>query len=251
MTEHPFTFFERYLPGVTRENLHVVTAAFVGILLAAAAGLLYPRLRDAKRNVVPEAKFNLQTVFGVLIEMLAGLCDEIIGPSGKKYLPFVGTIFFFIFFSNLIGLIPGFLPPTENWVTGAAVATISFLAFNYFGFREHGVGYLKHFFAPVSPGPMKSVVLWVLIMIPMIVFQALFVGIELMSTIFRPITLSVRLFANIFADHVVVGMALKHLAYFLVPVVAMGLGIFVSFVQALIFTLLTMVYISGAVAHEH
>lgn len=250
MTEHPFTFFERYLPGVTRENLHVVTAAFVGILLVAAAGFLYPRLRDAKRNVVPEAKFNLKTVFGVLIEMLAGLCDEIIGPSGKKYLPFVGTIFFFIFFSNLIGSIPGFLPATASWVTGAAVATITFLGYNYFGFREHGLGYFKLFLAPVSAGPMKSFFLWILLMPFMIALQALFAGVELLTSLFRPVTLSVRLFANIFADHAVVGI-FSGLVPYLLPLPFMVLGIFVAFVQAFIFSLLAMVYISLAVTHEH
>lgn len=248
---HTFTFFESYLPGVTHENLHVVTAAFVALFLMVTAGFIYPRLRNAKANVIPTAKFNLRTILEVFIEMLASLCDDIIGAGGRKYLPFVGTIFMFIFFSNLIGLVPGFLPPTENWVTGAAVATIAFIAYNYFGFQANGIGYLKHFVAPLSPGPVKSVFLWIILMLPLIAFQALFVGIELMSNVFRPITLSVRLFANIFADHVVVSMAIENLAYFLVPVVAMALGIFVSFVQAFIFTLLTMVYISGAVAHEH
>ncbi|MFH1262448.1 MAG: F0F1 ATP synthase subunit A [Pseudomonadota bacterium] len=245
-----YTFFEAFLPGVTEENLHVVTATFVVLFLFVASFLIYPKLRDAKKNVLPEKKFSLRTVFEVLIEMIAGLCDDIIGHGGRKYLPFTGSIFFFIFFSNLIGLVPGFLPPTDNWVTGAAVATISFIAFNYFGFRENGIGYLKHFFAPVSPGPMKGVVLWVVIMIPMIAFQAMFLGIELLSTAFRPITLSVRLFANMFADHTVLGI-FSGLVPYLVPVPFLVLGIFVSFVQAFIFTLLTTVYISGAVAQEH
>jgi F-type H+-transporting ATPase subunit a len=209
---------------------------------------------------VPDGKFSLLSFFEIFLEMLTGLCEDIVGHGGRKYLPFVGSIFFFIFLSNLIGLVPGFLPATENWVTGAAVATISFLAFNYFGFRENGIGYLKHFIAPISPGPAKGVVSWILIMLPICLLHALFGAIELVSTAFRPITLSIRLYANIFADHQVLSI-FSHLdqafsvsAQVLrlgIPLVFLVLGIFVSFMQAFIFTLLTTVYISGAVAHEH
>jgi len=248
--EHPFTFFQAYLPNVTEDNLHLVTAGFVVLLLALGVAALYPRLRNAKRNVLPEGKVNLKSFFEIFMEMLADLCEEIIGHGGKKYLPFVGTIFFFIFVSNLVGLIPGFLPPTENWATGAAIATISFLAFNYFGIREHGVGYFKHFLAPISPGPIKGVIRFVLIMVPILLLNLLFAPVELLSLVFRPITLSIRLFANIFADHQVLSI-FSSLVPYLVPLPFMVLGIFVSFMQAFIFTLLNVVYISGAVAHEH
>ncbi len=248
--EHPFTFFERFIPGVNHENLHVVTTCFVLLVLVGGVFLLYPRLRNASENVLPDSEISLKALFEIFLSMLTGLCEDMIGHGGKKYLPFVGSVFFFIFVSNLVGLIPGFLPPTENWVTGAAVATISFIAYNYFGFKEHGVGYFKHFLAPVSGGVTKSFIQWVLIMLPLCLFHVLFAGIELLSSFFRPITLSIRLYANIFADHMVLGI-FSGLVPYLIPLPFMALGVFVAFIQAFIFTLLTTVYISGAVAHEH
>ncbi|MFH1018349.1 MAG: F0F1 ATP synthase subunit A [Pseudomonadota bacterium] len=250
MEKVPFTFFERYVPGVTHDNLHVVTAAFVVFLLAAGSVLVYPRLKKARACVVPDGRITPLSLLEIFLEMLVGLCEEIIGPDGRKYFPFIGSIFFFIFISNLIGLVPGFLSATGNWVTGAAVATISFLAFNYFGFREHGVKYLKHFMAPISPGPMKSVVSFILLLLPICLLQALFGVIEIMSTVFRPMTLSIRLYANMLADHEVISI-FSHLVPWVIPILFMILGVFVSFMQAFIFTLLTTVYISGAVASEH
>jgi F-type H+-transporting ATPase subunit a len=250
MGEHPFTFFEHYLPGVDHHNLHIVTAGFVVLLLALATAILFPRLRKAKENVLPDRKISLRSMFELFLEMLAGLCDDIIGHGGRKYLPFVGTIFLFIFTSNLIGLIPGFLPPTENWVTGAAVATISFLAYHYFGFRENGIGYLKHFIAPVSTGGLKNPVVGLLVLLAIVPLHVLFGSIEILSSVFRPITLSIRLFANIFADHTVLSI-FSDLVPFGIPVIFLVLGLFVSFMQAFIFTVLSTVYISGAVAHEH
>ena len=250
MEARPFIFFERFLPGVDEQNVHVVTAGFVVLLLTIVSLIVFPRLKEAGKAVIPERGISVRSLIEALLGMLVTLCDDIIGRGGRKYVPFVGSIFFFIFFSNLIGLVPGFLPPTENCVTGAAVATISFLGFNYFGFREHGLKYLSHFMAPISTGPMKSVLLWLLVMVPLCALHALFGAIELMSTMFRPITLSIRLYANIFADHQVLGI-FSHLVPYGLPVLFLLLGLFVSFMQAFIFTILTIVYISGAVAHEH
>ena len=250
MTHHPFTFFETYASGVSHANLPMVGATFVVALLSLSAVWLFPRLRKAHENVVPSARFGIRNLFEVLTEMLAQLAHDIIGHDAPKYLPFVGTIFFFMLFSNLLGLIPGFLPPTENWATGAAVATIVFISYNAFGFQAHGPGYLKHFLAPISVEGVKSAVLWVLIMIPLVAFQILFSTIELISNFLRPITLSIRLFVNISADHKVLE-AFSGLAPYVVPLPFLVMGIFVSFMQAFIFSLLTMVYISMAVAKDH
>ena len=130
MGGHPYTFFDSWLPWVNHHNLHVVTAGFVVLLLAIGVAIIYPRLKAAAEEVIPEKKFSLRNLFEIFLEMMTTLCEEIIGPGGRKYLPFVGTVFFFIFVSNLIGMVPGFLPPTENAVTGAAIATIVFIAFN-------------------------------------------------------------------------------------------------------------------------
>lgn len=249
MNEHPFTFFGNYF-GVTHEYMHVVTAIFVCSFLVITALLLFPRLRRTQESVIPDNKISARSFTEMFLEMIVALCDDIIGHGGRKYLPFVGTIFFFIFASNLIGLIPGFLPPTENWATGAAVATIVFISFNYFGFREHGIGYLKHFLAPISLEGLKNKVLYVVILIPLIAFQCLFGTIELISMVLRPFTLSIRLFVNITADHAVAAIFSGMVPY-LVPIPFLVLGLLVSFLQALIFTLLTIVYISLATAHDH
>ncbi|MCB0308700.1 MAG: F0F1 ATP synthase subunit A, partial [Bdellovibrionales bacterium] len=194
MKHHPFTFFQTYLPGVDHDNLHLISATFVVMLLIIGVFLVYPRMRQAKKNLIPSPSFGIRNIFEMLVEMLAQLSEDIIGHDSRKYLPFVGTIFFFMLFSNLLGLIPGFLPPTENWATGAAVATIVFITYNFFGFQAHGPAYFKHFIAPISLSGVKNVGLWILIMIPLVAFQLLFGTIELISNFLRPVTLSIRLF---------------------------------------------------------
>lgn len=246
---HPFTFFGEWF-HVGHDTLHVVTAITMGTLLALTTSVLYfTKTRVATQYTLPDRHFSVAHFFDLLVETLAGLCDEVIGHGGRKYLPFVGSVFLFILSCNLIGLVPGFLPATENWATGAAVATVVFLAFNYFGFREHGIKYLGHFLAPVSlKGAPK--ILAVFLVAPFLAFQMAFSGIELVSMCLRPITLSIRLFVNINADHMVLSIFSGMVPY-VVPAVFMLLGLLVCVIQAFVFTLLSMVYISLAVAHEH
>ncbi len=248
--EHlPYTFFGNLL-HVDSEMMHVATALFVMTLLLIGVGLIYPSLRDIRGTFIPSKKFTLRTLYEIPIEMLASLCDDIIGHhQGKKYLPFVGTIFIFLFSCNLIGLIPGFLPPTENYATGAAIATIVLIAFNYFGFKESGAGYLKHFLAPVSLEGLSNRILYFVVLIALIGFQIFFATIELVSLLIRPVTLTIRLTVNLFADHLVAGIFSGLLPY-IIPIPFLILGLLVAFLQAFIFTLLTMVYISLAVHHE-
>lgn len=248
--KHTFTFFERYLPGLTHENLFLATSAFVAILLVIVGFTLYPRIKNATNNVIPDRKVSIQNFMEVLIEVLAVFCEDVIGHGGRKYLPYLGTLFVFILGANLIGMIPGFLPPTEMWAIGASLALISFITFNYYGFREHGLGYLKHFVAPLSIKGIKNPVLLAIVTIPFIAFQILFISIESLSTALRPITLTLRLTMNISADHAVLGV-FSGLAPYLIPLPFMVLGLFVCLMQALVFTLLSMVYISMATYHDH
>ncbi|MCI5073299.1 F0F1 ATP synthase subunit A [bacterium] len=249
MEHHPHTWFH-FIPGVNHHNVHMITTSFVVLMLVAGSLIIYPRLKVAQANLIPDKKFNLKTFFELLVEVLAGLSKDVIGPNHYKYLPFVGTIFMFIFFSNLIGMIPGFLPPTENWATGAAVAIISFIAYNYFGFAEQGPAYVKHFMAPLSLKGVKNIFAFGILFILLVGFQVFFIGVELIGNVLRPITLSIRLFANITADHQLLGSFIELFEWGL-PIPFMILGIFVSFMQAFIFTLLSMVYISMAVSHDH
>ncbi len=182
--------------------------------------------------------------------MLDQLFRDIIGPSSRRYLPLLGSMFIFIFVANVMGTIPGFLPPTERWETNVAIATISFLAYNYFGFRAHGVAYLKHFTAPISLKGVKGILMGIVLIVPLMMFQTIFGAVEILSNLLRPTILTIRLMANITADHAMLE-AFSGLAPYLVPLPVLILGLFVSFVQAFIFTVLSSVYISLAVAKDH
>ncbi len=249
MNHVPFTFFG-LIKGVDHHNLHMITASFVVVLLFLATMVMWSKLKSVKNQIIPEKKLSLVNLFEMLVEMLYGLAKDVIGHGAHQYFPYVASVFCFIFFSNVIGMIPGFLPATENWATGAAVAIISFLTYNYFGFQAQGPGYIKHFFAPLSSKGIKNIFVWLLVTIPLVAFQVLFGAIEMISNLMRPITLSIRLFVNISADHQVLSV-FSDLYPFLAPIPFMVLGLFVCFMQAFIFTVLNMVYISMAVAHDH
>ena len=137
----------------------------------------------------------------------------------------------FILFNNLSGLVPGFMPATDNVNTTFACSLTVFVLTHYYGIREHGIKYVKHFMGPV----------WWLapIMIP----------IEVIGHLSRPLSLGLRLFGNIMGDHLVTGIFFMLIPLF-VPLIGMVLGTFVALVQAFVFILLSMAYFSGAVAHE-
>ena len=176
---------------------------------------------------------KLQHMFELMYGFIKGQTDDTIEHHGSRFIPFFGTLFIFILFMNLIGVIPGFEAPTMSPAVPAGLAIATFLFYNWAGFREQGVGkYLAHF-----AGPMP-------------ILAPLMIPIELISHIARPLSLTLRLYANMFAGEKVT-MAFLGLTYLVVPSVFMGLHVFVSFLQAYIFTLMTIIYVSGAVAHEH
>jgi F-type H+-transporting ATPase subunit a len=175
---------------------------------------------------------NVQQAMESAVEFLEAQLEENVGHDGHKFLPLIGTIALFLVFSNLIGLVPGFVSPTSDINVPAGCAIFMFLYYNYQGMRKQGVGhYLKHFAGPVwwlSP-----------IMIP----------IELISHIARPFSLTVRLYANIFAEELLIAVFFSLVA-FLLPLPFMAFAIFGGFLQAFIFITLSQVYLAGAVATE-
>jgi F-type H+-transporting ATPase subunit a len=173
-----------------------------------------------------------QHVMELTYEFFHASAEEVVGHEGPKYLTFFGTIFLFILFMNVIGLIPGFESPTMYSNVPLGLAAVTFLFYHYTGMREHGAGYIKQFLGPF----------WWLawLMLP----------IELISHFARPLSLTVRLFANMFAGEQVF-VTFIALTKLIIPVVFIGLHLFVSFLQAYIFMLLAMVYVGGAVSHEH
>src|SRR5712692_2246196 len=196
-------------------TMQILVAAIIVVLFAT----LRPRLSMDRPGIT-------QHIFEVIYTFLRGETHDSIGHEGPRFLPFLGTLFFFILFCNLIGVIPGFESPTQNPSVPAGCALLVFGYYNFMGFKQQGVfGYLKHFAGPF----------WWLawLMIP----------IELMSHLARPLSLTIRLFANMLAGDQVTSVFLR-LTYVVAPAVFMGLHIFVSFLQAYIFVLLTMMYVS-------
>lgn len=204
---------------------HVVMAFFVAAVLAGGAYLFRSRIRVESPG---RLQLALEAVIGALLDMLV----DNIGPKGRKYLGLVGTLGLFIFLSNLIGLFPFLSSPTTNLNLPVGCALVSFLYYNYQGIREHGpVSYFKHFLGPV---PLLAP-----IMLP----------IELISHLSRILSLSIRLFGNIFGEELVI-IVLASLIPLFVPLPMMAFAIFGSLLQAFIFIMLTMIYLGGAVAAE-
>lgn len=197
----------------------------VGILMLLAA-LLRGRLSVDRPG-------KLQHVFELIYEFVDGQTEDQLGHGGGKYLAFFATLFLFILACNLIGIIPGFSSPTINPSVPAGCAIATFLYYNMVGVRANGVlKYSAHFAGPV----------WYL--------APLMIPIEIVSHLARPLSLTIRLYANMFAGEQLTLVFLS-LTYFLVPAVFMGLHVFVALLQAYIFMLLTMIYVAGATAHDH
>jgi F-type H+-transporting ATPase subunit a len=200
------------------------------ILVAAIIIVLFAMLRPRLSSVQPG---KLQHTFELIYDFLRDQSDEQVGHDGHKYVAYFGTIFIFILFSNLIGVIPGMEAPTMVPSVPAGCAIATFFYYNIVGVQANGiVKYLAHF-----AGPMP-------------LLAPLMIPIELVSHLARPLSLTIRLFANMYAGEQVTMVFLK-LTFLFVPAVFMGLHVFVSFLQAYIFMLLTMMYVAGAVSHEH
>lgn len=204
-----------------------------GLIIAGRAAAARLRSPEAvSESVVPEEKFTLFAFFDLFVSAFVRFYDSILGSEDRKHLPFVATVFIFIFTSNLLGLVPGVPAVTTTVWVNVAMAVVVFIYFNWQGVKANGLwGYLKHFCGP----------LWYLA--PFMFF------LEAFSTCLRILTLNLRLYWNITADHKVLE-AFTDFGGIGVPVLIYVLGTFVCFMQAFIFTTLTMVYILLATQHE-
>jgi F-type H+-transporting ATPase subunit a len=200
------------------------------IILIIAALLIRRSLR-----LVPE---GFQNFFEVLIEAVLKLAEENIGHKwGRVFFPLLGTMFIFILLSNFMGLVPGFASATANVNTNAAMAVPVFFIYQFFGFKVHGIGYIKHFL-----GPIRSIAALPLMIIIFLV--------EVLSHLARPLTLTVRLFGNMTAKHLILGV-LAIILPMVAPCFVLGIGIITCLVQALVFTLLSTLYLAGAIEEAH
>jgi F-type H+-transporting ATPase subunit a len=203
----------------------LVMEIFVVVLIMLTVAIVRGRLSV-------ENPGKLQQVFELIYEFIVSTINEVGVVHGERFIYYIGTIFIFILSMNLIGLIPGLEAPTNNIPVTVGLAVVTFIYYNAVGFRDHGFAYLKQFMGPVA---------WLAwFMIP----------IELISHFVRPLSLSVRLYGNMFAGEQVTGVFLS-MTFLVIPVIFMLLHIFVALVQTYVFTLLTTIYIGGATAEEH
>lgn len=210
---------------------HVVYS-LLAVIIVIFLGVLARRALQKEKAYIPEGRLNIKSFFELFVEQLLNLSDSIIGPAGRPMVPLFCFLFIFIWIQNLIGLIPGFLSSTDNMNTTIALGIFSFVAYNFYGIKEHGLGYFKQFVGSV------------------LFIAPLFLCIELLSHIFRFVSLGVRLFGNMTGDHAVISIFIELTPWF-IPIIFYFLGLFVCTLQAFVFTILSMVYVSLAISHDH
>ena len=243
-SDNPFTWFA-LVPGLKEHPQWTpfylsMTAVVLLLGLAFLARLGLPRDLDRRESLVPQGRLTVRTLFELLGDALLGLVKSNLGHDAHRYYPLLAGAFLYILFNNLLGLVPGFSPPTANINTNIGMGLTIFLVYNLSGLIRQGpVDYIKHFMGPV----------WYLawLMLP----------IEIIGHLARPASLSIRLYGNMTGDHTVLDIFMVQLPHatfpilaFGIPVVFLALGLFVCVVQAFVFTLLSTIYISQAVAHE-
>jgi len=209
-------------------------AALVTLLIITLIGLAYRSKVSASANDVrPEHSFGLRTFVEGILDFVYALGEDIIGKAEvRAFFGLLVSLFLFIFISNLSGLVPGFPPATESLNTNLAMGLVVFIMYNIAGIKEHGASYVKQFLGPI----------WWL--------APLLVGIELVAHLARPVSLSLRLYGNIFGDHLVMSV-FTGLTYVILPAFLLFFGLLVATVQSFVFTLLSSIYISMAISHDH
>ncbi len=215
--------------GYTSGDEQIMTMTLLVMTVIAAFAWLATR----RMALVPGGRQNFVEM---VVEAMIGFCREMIGHEGPRYLPLIASFFLFIVCSNLLGLVPGFLSPTSNLNTTLALALVAFIYYHLMGLRAKGIRYLKDFLGPVW---------WM---------APLMLPLEIISHLARILSLSFRLFGNIRGDEIVLGILilLAGLVHYVFPfhLLMLPLSLFVGVVQALIFTLLTTLYIASAVSAE-
>ncbi|MGI6284254.1 ATP synthase subunit a [Moorella humiferrea] len=202
-----------------------VYSTVVNTWIIMAVLLLGVFLATRKLTFIPR---GVQHLFEMLLEFLYGLLEEAMGKEGRRYLPLAATLFIFILSLNLSWFIPGMKPPTMDLSTTAAFAVTTIIMVQLIGIRKKGlIGYIKHFFQPVP------------FLFPLNVLEELV----------KPVSLSLRLFGNMFGEEMVVTILFMMLP-FLLPTPIMILGVLMGLIQAFVFTLLTVTYIASFV-HGH
>jgi F-type H+-transporting ATPase subunit a len=220
------------IPGVGHHYTHVATLLIVSVLIMALGLRARMALGTGETSIVPSGRFSIRGMFEFFTEYIGGMSEQVIGHHGRDFAPYFTAIFTYILLNNLVGLIPGMTPATENFNTTFAFGVFSFIAYNVVGLKHGGLGYLKHFLGPV---------LWL---------APLMLIIEIISHIIRPLTLGLRLANVMTGDHTVLAVFLD--LFPLGPAIPFyAMGLLVCVIQAFVFTLLSMVYVALATANDH
>ncbi len=228
--EHPYLFLVKLFELIGLGHFahaypHVIYSWFAILLL-----IIFAVLATRKIALVPTGGQNF---FEIAISGMEEFMVDITGEEGRWFFPFVATIFIYIAFCNLMGLVPGFYPPTASINTTVSCAIPVFLFTHFIGIKYHGIKYIKHFLGPV----------WWLI--PIIL------PIEIIGHLARVMSLSFRLFGNITGHELVLAILFMLAGAFFAPLPIMAMGIFVSFVQAFVFFLLSIMYFAGSMEEAH
>lgn len=212
---------------------HTIALIF-GTMIFLVWGLMYrAKVSSLKNATIPDKGITARNLLESLGQAMYNTAKTVMGEeSTKRYFPYIIFVFCFILINNIIGVLPGSMSPNQNLNTTLALGIFTFIYFNFQGIRAVGfVNYMKHF-----AGPMPALAL-------------LIFPIEIISVSVRPISLALRLRGNMDGDHLILGI-FSELVPYLVPIPFYAMGIFVGFLQAFVFTLLTMIYIGMATAHH-
>lgn len=233
------------LVGVPEAWETVAASATVVVALTALGLKVRKDLKNVDEKAIPDGKVSLTNIFVGLVSWLRGQFRDVLGDDFSKYEKILGTIFLMILASNLFGVIPTGKSSTADIGANFAIAIFVALLYHFLGFKEHGFGYLKQFTGGL-PGSGHGLVMTIFLSL----VAVLLLFIEVVGHVFRPLTLSFRLWGNVNGDHTLVGV-FNELTPLFVPIVFLAFGLLVSFIQAFVFTLLSTVYIKLAVSHDH
>jgi len=233
--EHGPTTWLLQLPLLPNKPEHVhINGALVVFLGIVVFSVIANRAikKNGEKMLIPSKKFSISTMADLLVEGLYNMVTGVLGHHGESHFSMIASIFIFVWFSNLIGLLPLSSSPSSDVNTTFALGIISFVYYNLMGIKSHGlVGYGKHFLMGLG-----------IFGVPIALF-------ELLSHVIRPVTLGLRLFINLHIDHMLVGSFAEVFAW-LLPVPLLLFGVVVCTIQAFLFAILTTVYVQMATEHE-
>jgi F-type H+-transporting ATPase subunit a len=230
--EHPYLFFVKWF-GLFGEGPAKFAQDYPYVIYSWVLMIFFVIMAALATKGLQMVPGRLQNLMEVIVSSIEEFMVETIGEEGRWLFPLAATVFLYVFLGNLIGIIPGFFPPTANLNTTASCALVVVIFTHVIGVKYHGAGYIKHFLGPVW---------W---MSPLIFI------IEIIGHLARILSLSFRLFGNMMGHEIVLAILFSLAGAFFAPLPIMALGIFVAFVQGFVFFLLSIIYFSGAMEHAH